>query len=55
VFAENEVAGAIKKLEEEKIAIEENPSLAVKDSTISLMKYINGLACKRRKLNVNNN
>jgi hypothetical protein len=33
--------GGIQQLEEEKRAIEQNSSLAVKDSIISHMKYIN--------------
>jgi hypothetical protein len=44
-------AGALQKLEEEKRAIEDNPSLSVQDSTLCLMKYMHDLAGKKRKLN----
>jgi hypothetical protein len=45
------IVGALQELEEEKRAIEENPSLVVQDSTVCLMKYMHHLASKKRKLN----
>ena len=53
MFGEDGIPGTIEKLEKEKRAIMERPTLALEDDTKKLMRRMRKLAWKKRKVNGN--